>query len=361
MAKVGEGDPRWIVSERQDGANVNAWHWEERDLSKYAHEELTKRFANLSVTEFNADSTGVSSLTIDEISDISGDVTVAQRKGKMMCYFELKLTLKWSGSSTSAPDSVIKGKMEVPEVDHDELRNDYDIIVSCQESTPVAQKVEAVVRSAGRAAVRRVIIEFFEKVFSEYHIGKVVKDGTVMPPMPQTRGQVAGASAAAASSSPTQAQPTGTASASAKGASDASVWEGEATNFSWKMRWGAPIEELFVCLTSEQRAAVYTRSPAKVDAQAGGQFSFLNGVITGYYVDVQGPTLLKMQWRLKSWPVGVHSSVVMQLTREEPGVTVMEFAQSGIPAGQMQSVREGWRANFFDAMKMVFGFTLDYL
>lgn len=27
MAKVGEGDPRWIVTGREDGKNVNNWHW----------------------------------------------------------------------------------------------------------------------------------------------------------------------------------------------------------------------------------------------------------------------------------------------------------------------------------------------
>ena len=27
MAKEGEGDPRWIVSERADGKNVDGWHW----------------------------------------------------------------------------------------------------------------------------------------------------------------------------------------------------------------------------------------------------------------------------------------------------------------------------------------------
>ena len=26
MAKLGEGDARWIVDERADGANVNGWH-----------------------------------------------------------------------------------------------------------------------------------------------------------------------------------------------------------------------------------------------------------------------------------------------------------------------------------------------
>ena len=27
MAKLGEGDARWIVEERKDGANVHNWHW----------------------------------------------------------------------------------------------------------------------------------------------------------------------------------------------------------------------------------------------------------------------------------------------------------------------------------------------
>lgn len=27
MARIGEGDPRWIVNEREDGRNVNSWHW----------------------------------------------------------------------------------------------------------------------------------------------------------------------------------------------------------------------------------------------------------------------------------------------------------------------------------------------
>jgi hypothetical protein len=27
MAKVGEGDPRWLVENRPDGRNVLGWHW----------------------------------------------------------------------------------------------------------------------------------------------------------------------------------------------------------------------------------------------------------------------------------------------------------------------------------------------
>lgn len=128
------------------------------------------------------------------------------------------------------------------------------------------------------------------------------------------------------------------------------------------MKWRVPIEELYVCFVDAQRASIYTRAPAKIDATAnGGQFSFLNGVITGYFVQLQPNELITSQWRLSSWPLGVHSSVVMRFVKEEPGVTLLEFAQSGIPAGQLQSVQEGWRANFFDAIKMVFGYNVEYL
>ena len=36
MAKLGEGDARWIVDERADGANVNGWHCASRDAMRCA-------------------------------------------------------------------------------------------------------------------------------------------------------------------------------------------------------------------------------------------------------------------------------------------------------------------------------------
>ena len=45
MARVGEGDPRWLVAERTDGRNVNGWHWEEKNAlswSKKRIQELLK-------------------------------------------------------------------------------------------------------------------------------------------------------------------------------------------------------------------------------------------------------------------------------------------------------------------------------
>ena len=62
-------------------------------------------------------------------------------------------------------------------------------------------------------------------------------------------------------------------------------------------------------------------------------FEFMGGAMTGYFVDLEHPNKMSMQWRLSSWPSGVHSSVVISFAQEEVGVTKMSFAQVGIPAG----------------------------
>ncbi|EAN98757.1 hypothetical protein C3747_2g132 [Trypanosoma cruzi] len=332
MARVGEGDPRWIVDDRKDGHNVNAWHWEERDLSGECHEELKRRLKNFTLLkEDNIE------LRVEELSDISGDVTVAQRKGKMMCYFELKLTLKWSAGGD------VSGKLTVPEVDHDNFRDEYDITVSVTENDAASQKADALMRSKGRAAVRNVITNYFNGLFETYQIGKNLKNASSLPP-PATKKETT---------------PVGGNVKSGATATDSK--DTEATSFSWKMRWRIPVEELFTVLMNEERASVYTRAQAKIDPRSGGTFEFLGGVISGFFVEVVPNAMIKMQWRLRSWPSGVHSSVVMALKKEEPGVVTLEFAQVGIPEGELQVVQEGWRANFFDAIKMVFGYSMEYI
>ena len=48
MAKLGEGDARWIVKEREDGANVNSWHWTTKDVSKHTKSTVAAALEGLS-------------------------------------------------------------------------------------------------------------------------------------------------------------------------------------------------------------------------------------------------------------------------------------------------------------------------
>ena len=42
MARWGEGDERWIVQERDDGANVNGWHWQEKNCMGWGRERIAE-------------------------------------------------------------------------------------------------------------------------------------------------------------------------------------------------------------------------------------------------------------------------------------------------------------------------------
>jgi activator of HSP90 ATPase len=48
MAKWGEGDARWIVEDRKDGANVNGWHWEEKNRMHWVKERVPELLQQLS-------------------------------------------------------------------------------------------------------------------------------------------------------------------------------------------------------------------------------------------------------------------------------------------------------------------------
>ena len=337
---MGEGDPRWIVTDRGDGKNVNSWHWEEKDLSGTAHDALKQRFKDLVLID-----TADLKITVKEISEISGDCTVAQRKGKIMCYFGLKVTLKWKATVGGATKE-LDGKMAIEEVEHDNFRDAYDISVTTTDNDKASDTAAQWVRAGGRKTVRSTIQTYFEEVFKQYNVGSNVKNS----PPPQ---------GSPAKSSPTV--PTAASPAPKPATQSSSSSSTPSTSLQWKMQWRVPIEELFSVLTNEQRASMYTRSHAKIDPRAGGTFEFLGGVISGYYVDVQYPNKLTMQWRLSSWASGVFSSVVIVLTKEEPALTTLEFAQAGIPSGEYDRVKQGWQVNFFDPIKMLFGFAMEYL
>jgi activator of HSP90 ATPase len=340
MAKMGEGDSRWIVAERKDGANVNAWHWEEKSMNQTTHDAIKALFKGFAL---GGEADGVS-LRVAEVSEIEGDVTLAQRKGKIMCYFELKMTLRYAGTDLATQDEV-GGKMTVPDVDHDTFRGDFTIAVAAADSGASQSKAERWVFANGRAAVRRALVTYFEQLFVDNNVGK-----NLVRASPTTGGAAPTTAGAAPAPAPR--------SAPAPAASSASS-SGDATSFEQVLVWRVPPAELWNVLTDAPRASAYTRAPARIDPRPSGAFEFMGGAMSGYFVDLQHPSRLAMQWRLGSWPSGVFSTVVITLAQEEVGVTRMTLAQAGVPAGEVERVRTGWTVNFWNPIKAVFGFGFD--
>ena len=94
MAKVGEGDDRWIVKERDDGKNVNNWHWSETNLTEWSKERLGELLVGVFALE---ESSGKGWCKTTKLEKCTGDVTVQSRKQKKFPLYELEIKLKWEG------------------------------------------------------------------------------------------------------------------------------------------------------------------------------------------------------------------------------------------------------------------------
>ena len=94
MAKLGEGDDRWIVKERDDGKNVNNWHWSETNLTDWSKDRLTELLVGIVAMDEGSASGWCKTTAVEKCT---GDVTVQSRKQKKFPLYELEIKIKWEG------------------------------------------------------------------------------------------------------------------------------------------------------------------------------------------------------------------------------------------------------------------------
>ena len=161
MAKWGEGDERWIVSERQDGANVNGWHWQEKNCMGWGRERLS---ALLETVVFELDA---GTAQVKEISKFDGDASVTIRKGnKKFAVFDLSVTCKWEGEMEGT-DGAVKGEIKLTEFASTNDEDEYEFAVTCSEGDAAAKEALKKKISAVVAAAFQPHLATFAKELSE--------------------------------------------------------------------------------------------------------------------------------------------------------------------------------------------------
>lgn len=111
MAKWDEKDPRWLVEHREDGANVNGWHWNDTNKTEWARSQLTELLSSIS----NSDASGAEVQA--QVKSVSGDASVSTRKGnKKLAIWDLSITLSWTGRTAAGGDEIkAKGEIKIEE------------------------------------------------------------------------------------------------------------------------------------------------------------------------------------------------------------------------------------------------------
>jgi len=320
MAKFGEGDPRWIVQERQDGQNVNAWHWEEKDVTIWSKGRLKELLEKQTITE-----TAAIKCKTTWLDKFEGDVTLYNRKGKICFVMELNLSVFCEGQQVGSDGTIIsegKGKLEVAELEHDSdpAKVKVKVDVTCDTKD---KSLSRVLQTEGVNFMHNQLSLFFK----DLQEGQKVQN--------KSRSQVG---------SPSQ-QPVDTVPQNV-----------DVAEFVQTLLWRVPTAELWDCLVNESKISAYTRSPATVSLKTGGEFTFLNKSITGTFTFVEPEKSLKMKWRIQDWPQGVNSDVTITFTSDEQGTTDLCLVQTGVPKNDLERTKQGWQRNFWEPIKMIFGY-----
>jgi activator of HSP90 ATPase len=328
MAKVGEGDERWIVKEREDGANVNGWHWSEKNLTEWAKERLTELLSDIVVLD---DSTG--SCKVCKVEKMTGDVTVQARKQKKFPLYELEITLNWEGQLFDAEGKSkvdAKGKVKIPDLS-EETYDDLEMTVTLEEESDAKRALKEAVRLKGAPLIRNACMAFVKELKASVGEGKEM---TAKRPPAAERANNTYVTSSAEKSKTSQVK------------------------ISYD--FVPPPQVLYDTLLDTNRIKGCTASDAAMSREVGGKFSMFSGAVNGENVELRpfseatGDALIKWKWRFSTWQPEHYSTVIITLT-DKDGSTKLELLQTGVPEEERERTEKGWKGMLFDRMKAMLG------
>ncbi|KAI8076633.1 hsp90-like protein [Gilbertella persicaria] len=319
--------------------NVNNWHWVNKNCFKWAQNWFSEQLVGL-----EAEKNGHKA-SITKVVDFSGDVDLNQRKGKIITIYDVTLKLNWEGSLADGTD--VSGSINIPEIAHDTDSDDYVFEISIDDDNNAKQAIKEVIRKG----LTPLLIKKFES-FSATMIKENCDDvyiesekmGTATPPR-------------LAHNKPTSASTTATStSAPAPTATPKKI---NTTTLNDTKEFQTSAHELYETLTDAQRAQIWTRGHVKLEKQVGSKFEFFNGNVTGEIQELIPDKKIVQTWRLRSWPAGHFSKVILEFVEGTDSVT-LKITQTGVPVGEEDLTQTNWNGYYWRAINASFGYGVNF-
>ena len=349
MAKWGEGDPRWIVEDRPDATNVNNWHWTEKNADAWSKKKLKELLTDLKLE----DATGY--VTLNTVSQCEGEARANNRKAKLIFFYEWVIEVKWSGRSYPHADAgEVTGTLRIPNLseEHTDMK-DVDLEVSLTSSSNAAGLAlkEYLRKGPGADAVRKQLQAYVDALKSEYS-----KD-LILPKADSAKNATAGSVQAKEAFSKTTV------------ASSSSALKSLDINSSPGVKIATDtirLEEVFKCtgqeiynaLTQKSMMSIFTGSAVKMEqdqAEENLEFTLLDGNIEGKFQILKPFTKITQKWRLKSWPAGHYSEVIIVI-KQASDETKLSLKQTQVPVSELDKTKQGWQRYYWEAIRRAFGF-----
>ncbi|KAK9157141.1 hypothetical protein Scep_003715 [Stephania cephalantha] len=349
MAKYGEGDKRWIVEDRADGANVHNWHWAETDCLDWSRTLLTNLLSNLTVLDGESDLF----ISTQTVSSVSGEAYVNVRKGKVIPGYEISLSLPWEGEArdpaTGATLLKVEGAVEIPYIADENHDEDPEVKVTVKDDGPIGRTLKDAFLKKGKPLILEKVRVFVEAM---------AKGGPAKGELEAKKKKNANSTNSINSAE----EETKKSAAAPPARKERKEREGFKA-ISMTERFSCRARDLYEILMDENRWKGFTQSNARISKEVGGEFSLFDGAVTGMNQELQEGKLIVQKWRFSNWADGIHSTVRIALDEPESGFTVVKLTQTGVPEEDrygnstvVENTERGWRDLIFNKIRAVFGF-----
>lgn len=281
----------------------------EKDCTAWAHERLKEE---LPLVQINGDS----SMAVLAVKNISGDVSVNVRKGRIRQIFDLTFELLCKDDQGEFGATITDFMSDT----------DYAGMELSASSRPKER------REVLKAALWQQL-EAFKREVEEVH-GKSLLVQTA---------------SAEATSQPRQKFTGIFEDKEDRGAKGLAALDEQVT-------FCVPLELLWSALTDPAQIMMWTRGTARMTSfEPGSSFTLFNGNVLGTVTAVVDRKAIKMDWRLKHWPSECVSQVSLSLSQDSAGHASLHLKQTGIPAAEVDSIRENWSRYYWEPIKTVLG------
>lgn len=350
-------DPQWIVSNREDGTNVNAWHWVEHDCLPFLQQHAEELFCGQG---FGGDG-GRPRVTVKGAADagarVTGEATANNRRQKTIYIYELEVVLK---CDAAMPDGAAHSvTVTFPYVGEDTEPDDWEVRVACTTAGAAGRTKDAVALAARTVATKELrarLAELLDLMREHY---RCHAPGT----------PAAGASTSTSGSSNGTLPPGVSSSETIRAVAQAVKQCGEAHDTQQEAadraaagtatveldeRFATSARELYELLLDSNRMSMVTGG-AQIDKRVGGAFTLFSGAVTGFTTELVPGERVVQRWRFASWRTGAFSTVTVALT-ERSGETRLHLTQVGVPEDDRERTLAGWRDNIFARIRGMFGY-----
>lgn len=238
--------------------NVNNWHWVDKNCMPWTLNYF-KKFESISTTQ---DSTKIE---VSEVTSVTGDCDLNQRKGQIIHIFDIELKMKWNAK---IGDLEGKGTILIPEFMHDSDLKDIVFDINVDSETKDKDLFRNTCRSLLVPLIREGFRDFHSDLMDAHAKDVYITDAQMnghpisdtykpKPPVPEIQKKVEPGNMEI---------------------------KGGLTSITEDTEFQCSARDLYDVIVERQRVQMWSRAPAEIENKEGANFVLFGGNISGQFV-----------------------------------------------------------------------------